>query len=162
MKTGIYAGSFDPFTNGHLDILERASRVFDKVIVGVLTNSAKTPTFTLEERLDFIRRSVEAAAIDCEVSTFSGLLVDFAKERRATSLVRGLRAVTDFEYELQIASINKKLAPEIETIFLMSSTKYSYLSASIVREIGHWDGPIAEFVPPAIHDDIKRILHERR
>lgn len=158
MKIGIYPGSFDPFTVGHLDILLRAKKIFDRVIVGVLENSAKSPAFSLDQRVDFIRRSAKEANVDCEVVRFSGLLVDFAQRCNATAIVRGLRAVTDFEYEMQMASMNKKLAPDVETIFLMTSTKHSYLSASIVRELGRWGGCIDGFVAPSILCDVREAL----
>ena len=152
-KIAIYPGSFDPITNGHLDIIKRASRIFDKVIVGVLTNAAKNPAFTFDERVEMIK--IATASIEnVEVKSFNGLLVDFVKQENASVIVKGLRAVSDFEYEFQMALLNEKLAPEIETMFLATSDRYCFLSSSIVKEIARHGGSLEDFVP---HDLIEPI-----
>ena len=153
MKVGIYAGSFDPVTLGHLDVIERASRIVDRLVIGVLNNTNKKPSFTAEERVEFIQK-VTKDIPNVEVKTFDGLTVDFAKQEKARILVRGLRAVTDFEYELQIAQLNHKLDPKIDTIFLTTSVEYSYLSSSIVKEIAHFGGDISKLVPKEVCQDI--------
>ncbi len=153
MKVGIYAGSFDPVTLGHLDVIERASRIVDRLVIGVLNNTNKKPSFTADERVEFIKR-VTKDIPNVEVKTFDGLTVDFAKQENARILVRGLRAVTDFEYELQIAQLNHKLNPKIDTIFLTTSVEYSYLSSSIVKEIAHFGGDISKLVPKEVRQDI--------
>lgn len=150
---GIYAGSFDPITLGHLDIIRRAADVVDLLIIGVLNNSSKVPAFTVEERVEMIRK-VTKDIPNVEVQSFSGLTVDFAKEQGAKVLVRGLRAVSDFEYELQIAQLNHKLNPEVDTIFFTTSVEYSYLSSSIVREIAGYGGDISQFVPAEVVTDV--------
>lgn len=155
MKIGIYPGSFDPVTLGHLDVIERSAKIVDKLIIGVLINSAKRPLFTAEERAKLIREAVREKNINnVEVETFDGLTVDFARQRGAEVIVRGLRAITDFEYELQIAQINHKLAPDIDTMFLTTSVKYSYLSSSIVKEIASYGGDIYSLVPDCIVDSV--------
>ncbi len=153
MKIAIYPGSFDPITNGHLDIIERSSRIFDKVIVSVLHNSAKRPAFTAEERVEFIK-SATAHLENVETDYFDGLLVDYAKEKSATTIVKGLRAVSDFEYEMQMALMNRRQNPEIETLFLISSSEYSFLSSSIVKEVAHLGGNLDGFVPECIKAEI--------
>ncbi|MCR5087634.1 MAG: pantetheine-phosphate adenylyltransferase [Lachnospiraceae bacterium] len=159
MKTGIYAGSFDPITLGHLDIIKRAARITKKLIIAVLNNNAKKPVFSVEERVQLIRK-VTKDIPGVEVMSFSGLTVDFAKEQNANVLVRGLRAVTDFEYELQIAQLNHKLNPDIDTIFLTTSVEYSYLSSSIVKEIASYGGDISQFVPPEVVRDVYDKLYQ--
>ena len=153
MKVGIYAGSFDPITLGHLDVIERASRIVDKLVIGVLNNTSKTPSFTAEERVELIKR-VTKDIPNVETETFDGLAVEFARKKNARILVRGLRAVTDFEYELQIAQLNHKLDSNIDTIFLTTSVQYSYLSSSIVKEIARFGGDISQFVPKEVKKDI--------
>ena len=155
MRIGIYPGSFDPVTLGHLDIIVRASRLVDQLIIGVLVNGAKSPMFSMEERIELLRR-VTATMPNVVVEKHDGLLVDFAKQKNANILVRGLRAVTDFEYELQIAQTNHKLNPFVDTVFLTTSVEYSYVSSSIVREIASYGGDISQFVPECIVDDIYR------
>jgi pantetheine-phosphate adenylyltransferase len=154
MIVGVYPGSFDPITYGHLDIIERASKMVDKLIVGVLVNSSKTPLFSMDERV----RMIEDLTRDygnVEVRSFDGLTVNFARDCGATVMVRGLRAVTDFEYELQLAQTNKVMAPDIDTMFLTTNLKYSYLSSSMVKEIASYGGMIHEFVPENVEKKIK-------
>ena len=149
MKKAIYPGSFDPVTFGHLDIIERSSKIFDEVVIGVLNNSAKNALFTTEERVSMIQQLV----IDnpnVTVDSFEGLLVDYARSIDANVIIRGLRAVTDFEYEIQIAQTNKVEYPELETIFLTTGLHYSYLSSTIVREFASYGGDISRFVPAEI------------
>jgi pantetheine-phosphate adenylyltransferase len=146
MKIGIYPGSFDPITKGHLDIIVRASRVVDELVIGVLDNSEKKPMFSAEERVELIEKAVSELK-NVHVEAFHGLTVDFAKKHGAKILVRGLRAVTDFEYELQIAQMNHKVNNELDTIFFTTSVEYSYLSSSIVKEIAKYKGDIDQFVP---------------
>ena len=154
MKIGIYPGSFDPVTFGHLDIIERGAKIVDKLIVGVLTNNAKTPLFSSEERVRMINNLTKHLD-NVEAKAFDGLTVDFAHAEGATVIVRGLRAVTDFEYELQLAQTNKVIAPDIDTIFLTTNLKYSYLSSSTVKEIASFGGDIQEFVSPEVQDRMK-------
>ena len=149
MIIGIYPGSFDPVTFGHLDIIERASKMVDKLIVGVLQNSAKTPLFSMSERVRMIQDLTRDFG-NVEVKSFGGLTVNFARDNGATVIVRGLRAVTDFEYELQLAQTNKVIAPDIDTIFLTTNLKFSYLSSSTVKEIASFGGDIHEFVPAEV------------
>jgi len=148
-KIGIYPGSFDPVTLGHLDIIERSSKMFDKLIVGVLYNKSKKALFSAEERVKMIH-SVTGHLCNIEVTAFEGLSVDFARDQGARVLVRGLRAVTDFEYELQMAQTNHAMNPDIDTIFLTTDLKYAYLSSSIVKEVAAFDGNIDIFVPANI------------
>ncbi|SNR90573.1 Phosphopantetheine adenylyltransferase [Anaerovirgula multivorans] len=153
MKIGIYPGSFDPITNGHLDIIERASKLCDKVIVAVLQNPSKNPLFTLEERVYLIEEAVKPfknITVDC----FSGLLIDYAKKNDAKVIIKGLRAVSDFEYEFQMALMNRKLAPDVETIFLMTSSENSYLSSSLVKEVAKFGGCIEGLVPASTKKEI--------
>ncbi|SCY85152.1 pantetheine-phosphate adenylyltransferase [Alkaliphilus peptidifermentans] len=149
MKIGIYPGSFDPITNGHLDIIDRASRICDKVIVGVLDNPSKNPMFTLEERVALIKEVIKPYD-NVEVDSFSGLLIEYAGQIDASVIIKGLRAVSDFEYEFQMALMNRKLCPDVETIFLMTSSKFSYLSSSLVKEVARFGGCIEGLVPQPI------------
>ena len=155
MKSAIYPGSFDPVTYGHLDIIERASQVMDHLIVGVLNNNAKSPLFSVEERVKMLRE-VTAHLPNVEVQSFGGLLVDFAVQSNANVIVRGLRAITDFEYELQMSQTNRKIAPNVDTIFFTTNLKYAYLSSSIVKEVAMYGGNIDEFVPPVIAGHIRQ------
>lgn len=160
MKTEITAvcpGSFDPITVGHLDIIRRASQMFQKVIVVVMTNTSKTPSFSVEERMEMIRKTA-ADIPNVEVDAYGGLLADYTRQRGAKAIIKGLRAMSDFEYEFQMALTNKKLNPEAETVFLTTSSEYMYLSSSMVKLIGSMGGDIREFVPAVIHEDIKRRL----
>lgn len=149
MKTAIYPGSFDPITNGHLDILERAINLFDRVIITVARNSTKNPLFTEEERLKLMREAVKQYK-QVEVDSFEGLLVDYARTKKAIAVVRGLRAISDFEYELQMALMNRKLNPGVQTVFLMPNERYTYLNSTIVREISRLGGNVNDFVPPTV------------
>ena len=161
MNTAIYPGSFDPVTLGHYDIIERSSRIFDRVIVGVLCNSAKTPLFTTDERVEMLRY-VTAELPNVTVLSFDGLLVDFARQQSADVIVRGLRAVTDFEYELQMAQMNRVIAPEIDTLFLTTNLKYAYLSSSMVKEVARCGGDISEFLNSRIAEIVTEKLAEQR
>lgn len=149
MSVAVYPGSFDPVTLGHLDIIERTARIMDRVIIGVLNNNSKTPLFSAEERVNMLK-SVTAHIPNVEVQSFEGLLVDFVRKNGANVIVRGLRAITDFEYELQMSQTNRIIAPEIDTLFLTTNLKYSYLSSSIVKEIATYRGDIRAFLPPEI------------
>ena len=154
MRIAVYPGSFDPITNGHLDIIERASKVYDKVIVGVLNNINKSPCFSVEERLGFINE-VTVNLPNVEVASFKGLLVDFAREQGAAVIIKGLRTVADFEYEFQMALLNKALNPEYETMFMMTETKYAYISSSMVKEVAKYKGELKGLVPVEIIGRIK-------
>lgn len=152
----VYPGSFDPITSGHLDIIERASALFEDITVAVLVNSSKTPAFSAEQRIDFIKRSTSHIK-GIKVDSFSGLLVDFMKRQNANLVIRGLRAISDFEYEFQLASLNARLSDDLETIFLMTDTKNSYLSSSMVKELALHGGDITGLVPDAIKNDIMEL-----
>ncbi len=152
MKIAICPGSFDPVTLGHIDIIERTAELFDKVIVLVTGNSMKSPMFSLDERMELIKRSVSKENI--EVDTYNGLLVNYAKEKNAVAIVKGLRAVSDFDYEFQQALTNKSLLPDIETVFLTAKGKNMFLSSSMVKEVCRLDGDISRFVPQQILDDV--------
>lgn len=161
MNTAIYPGSFDPVTYGHIDIIERSANFFDKLIVAVLSNPRKTPLFTAEERIEMIRESVKHIP-NVEVESFNGLLVDFARFKKARIIIKGLRAVSDFEYELQMALMNKKLDKDIETFFMMTSTKYSYLSSSVVKEVASFGGCIRGLVPSIVEERLKGKLSNKK
>lgn len=149
MATAVYPGSFDPVTLGHVDIIERIAKMMNHVIVGVLRNNSKTPLFSVDERVTMLK-SVTAHLKNIEVKAFDGLLVDFVHLNHADVIVRGLRAITDFEYELQLSQTNRVIAPDIDTIFLTTNLKYSYLSSSIVKEIAMYRGDISAFLPPEV------------
>lgn len=149
MRIALYPGTFDPITYGHIDVIERARTIFDRVIVTVARNSTKQPLFSDDERVAMIRDVLKKYK-NVEVDSFAGLLVEYAKKKHATAIVRGLRAVSDFEYEFQMALTNRKLADRITTVFLMPHEKYTYLNSSIVRELVMFGGDISEFVPPAV------------
>ncbi|MBI2618534.1 MAG: pantetheine-phosphate adenylyltransferase [Ignavibacteriales bacterium] len=155
MKIAIYPGTFDPITNGHLDILERALTLFDQVLIVIARNASKDPLFSETERLDLISASVKNHK-NVRVDSFEGLLVDFAQKKKATAVVRGLRAISDFEYELQMALMNRKLDDTVETVFLMPNEKYTYLNSSIVREIARLGGNVSDFVPPVVRIALER------
>ena len=158
MKRAIDPGSFDPLTLGHLDMIERSAKIVDELVIGVLNNSAKNSLFSLDERVSMIKEMTESMP-NVTVASFDGLLVDYMKEINATIIVRGLRAVTDFEYELQIAQTNHVENPEVETIFLTTSLQYSYLSSTIVKEFASYGGDISKFVPPRFIDRIYEKYH---
>jgi len=149
MTCAVYPGSFDPVTLGHLDIIERTAQIMDRVVVGVLINRKKTPLFSVEERVNMLK-SVTAHLPNVEVKAFDGLTIDFARENGAKAIVRGLRAITDFEYELQLAQTNRVMAPEIDTLFLTTGLKYSYLRSSMVKEIAAYGGDISAFLAPEV------------
>ena len=146
MSSAVYPGSFDPCTNGHLDILDRSAQLFDKVIVAVLTNSSKTPVFTVSERIELLKTAT-ADYSNVEVCSFSGLLVDFLRKIDVKVVIKGIRAVSDFEYEFQMALTNKALYPELETLFMHSSQEYMFLSSSVVREVAKYGGSLTGLVP---------------
>jgi pantetheine-phosphate adenylyltransferase len=154
VNVAVYPGSFDPITNGHLDVMRRAARVFDRVVVAVLANPRKSPLLGAEERVDIIRRAIaddDVLSAGVEVRTFNGLTVDFCREVGAAFLVRGLRAIADFEAELQLAHNNHQLAPEVDTVFFMTSLEHSFISSSLVREIAMFGGDVSAMVPaPAL------------
>jgi len=148
-RIAVYPGSFDPVTFGHLDIIDRAAKIFDKVIVGVFVHSAKKHMFSQEERVAMLRTALKGKR-NVEVACFEGLLVDFVKKKRTSVVIRGLRAISDLEYEFQIAATNRTLYPEIETVFFMPRQRYTYLSSSIVRDIAHFRGDVSRLVPPHV------------
>ena len=150
----IYPGSFDPLTNGHVDIIQRGSRLFDRIVVAILLNIEKSPLFTVPERVD-LAREVFAEYPNVEVDTFDGLLVDYARRKRASVIVRGLRAISDFEYELQMAMMNRKIEPEIETVFMLPGEAYSYLSSRLVKELARLGGPVKGLVPPIVEERLR-------
>ena len=154
-QSAVCAGTFDPLTFGHLDVIERASHIFPRVVVGVAKSEGKTPLFSLEERIDLVQRSTSHLN-GVETVSFSGLLVDFALEQDAQVIVRGLRAFSDFEYEFQMALTNRQLKPEIETLFLMPKQDYSYVSSSNVREVAKMGGDIGQFVPEYVQQELLR------
>lgn len=160
MRVCVYPGSFDPVTNGHIDIIRRAARMFDKVIVAVVVNPNKTPVFALSERVGFLEK-VLSNMENVEVDSFSGLLIDYMHIKGASVIIRGLRAVSDFEHEFQMALMNKKLDDGIETVFMMTNVRYSYLSSSMVKEVGNLGGCIKGLVPDAILPEITRVLKEK-
>lgn len=160
MTTAICPGSFDPVTLGHVDIIKRAANMFDHVIVAVLVNMEKRPWFTIDERIDLLQKATEGID-NVEIAGFDGLLVDYAARRNAGVIVKGLRAVSDFEYEFQMALTNSKLDPCIETVFLTTSSENMYLSSSIVKQVGLLGGDISPFVPPCVHDEILLRIRQR-
>lgn len=153
MKTALYPGSFDPITLGHLNIIRRAASMFDKVVVCVMKNSEKSPMFTIEERMELVRK-VTARFSNVEVATTDMLLAEYAKQYEGAVIVKGLRALSDFDYEFQIALINKKMNPQLETVFLTASEKYTYLSSTVVKEMARYGADLSDFVPIEIIGDV--------
>ena len=160
MVVAVYPGSFDPATYGHLDVIQRASVSFDKVIVGVLHNSAKSPLFSVEERVNILKEAT-AHLKNVEIVAFSGLSVEFARKCGAKVIIRGLRAITDFEYELQMAQTNRVLAPDIDTMFLTTSLEFAYLSSTTVKEVATFGGDISKFVPEFVRREVYKKLGNR-
>lgn len=159
--TAVYPGTFDPVTNGHLDIIERACELFDTVIVSIAVNPNKKPLFSEKERIDMIRK-VTSHLNNVEVDTFKGLLVKNAENKKAGVIIRGLRAISDFEYEFQMSLTNKKLNPDINTVFLMPNEKYSFLSSSLVRELASYDANVKEFLPEYVLNKIKAKFRKKK
>ncbi|MDZ4799570.1 MAG: pantetheine-phosphate adenylyltransferase [Bryobacteraceae bacterium] len=157
----IYPGSFDPITNGHLDLIGRASRLVDQLVVSVLSNERKQPLFCVQERLEMVREVITPFP-NVKVDSFEGLLVDFASKHNATLIVRGIRAISDYEYEWQMALMNRRLRPDIETMFLMAGEAYSYISSHIVKEVFRLGGGVSDLVPPQIEQHLKNRIHGAR
>ncbi|MBV5309951.1 pantetheine-phosphate adenylyltransferase [Chromatium okenii] len=155
MRSVVYPGTFDPITNGHVDLIHRAARLFDRVVVAVAADTGKTPLFSTEERMALVQASINGHA-NVEVVSFQGLLVRFVRELDLTVIMRGLRAVSDFEYEFQLAGMNRRMAPEIETVFLTPAEQYAYISSSLVREIARLGGDVSTFVTPAVQAALNR------
>jgi len=160
MTTAVFPGSFDPITNGHLDLIQRALKMFDRVLVAILVNEAKKPLFSIEERIQLVRACAPDDRV--EVHSFEGLLVKFAHDHNATVIVRGLRAVSDFEYELQMAMMNRELASDLETVFLTPQTVYSYLSSRLVKEVANLGGKVSNLVPQLVETELKRKFNARK
>lgn len=160
MRRAVYPGSFDPVTLGHLDIIRRSSQMVDELIVGVLNNSSKNPLFSVAERVKMLEE-VTCELSNVSVCSFDGLLVDFARQRGAQIVIRGLRAITDFEYELQMSQTNRIMCPELDTIFLTTDLRYAYLSSSTVREVGRYGGDLSAFVPERILGQVYQKFHEK-
>jgi pantetheine-phosphate adenylyltransferase len=157
MKIAIYPGTFDPITNGHLDIVQRASKLFNKVIVAISNNIQKNPLFSLDERKNLVQETVKGLS-NVEVDVFNELLVQYAKRKGASILIRGLRALSDFEYEFQMALMNRKLAPELETVYLMPSEEYTYINSTIAKEVFNFGGKVDCFLPSIVIDALKKKL----
>ena len=160
MSKAIYPGSFDPVTKGHLDIIRRAARMFDSLTVSILNNSEKSPLFSVDERVNMLRKAC-ADIKNVSIDSFSGLTADYAKKTGTDVIIRGLRAITDFEYELQMAQTNRKILPTVDTVFLTTSLEYAYLSSSIVREVASYGGDISEFVTPEVAELVYRKFQEK-
>jgi pantetheine-phosphate adenylyltransferase len=156
VTTAIYPGSFDPLTFGHLDVIERSARLFDHVIVAILTNPQKAPLFSVDERIEILCAILKPRFANVEVDVFQGLLVDYASQKKARVIVRGIRAVTDYEYEFQMALMNRRLAPGIETVFMMPAENYSYVSSRLVKQIAELGGSVAGLVPEIVESRLKR------
>ncbi|NOK39634.1 pantetheine-phosphate adenylyltransferase [Corallococcus exercitus] len=154
MPVAIYPGSFDPLTNGHLSLIQRSLKMFDRLIVAIAVNPKKTPLFSQEERIELIREAVNDPRV--EVDAFHGLLVDYVHHRNVSVVIRGLRAVSDFEYEFQLANMNRKLAPDIDTVFMMTGEDYFYISSQLVREVATFGGNVEGLVPPNVNAGLKK------
>lgn len=161
MKIAVYPGSFDPVTNGHLNIIERTAKIVDKLIVAVAVDSKKITLFSAQERTDMIKDATKNLE-KVKVQSFSGLLTDFVRKNKANIIIRGMRAISDFEHESQLALMNKSLAPEIETIFMVTCSKYSYLDSSIVKEIASLNGNISQLVPEMVEKSLKKIFSNKK
>jgi pantetheine-phosphate adenylyltransferase len=161
MRTAIYPGSFDPLTNGHLDVVQRAAKLFDHVVIAVAKNDGKQPTFALAERLALVKQAVKHLP-NVEADAFSGLLVEYVAAKKAQAIVRGLRAVSDFEFEFQLALMNRKLNESVETIFMMPKDTYTFLSSRIVKEIARLGGDVSSFVPPHVQAALKKKFRRRK
>jgi pantetheine-phosphate adenylyltransferase len=158
MITAIYPGTYDPVTNGHIDVIQRAAAIFDRLVVGVVANPRhKSPTFALEERVDFVREAVSHLE-NVEVEVFSELVVEFAKKWEAKAIVKGLRVISDFEWEFQMNQLNRTLAPDIETVYVMASSEVSFVSSSGVKEIAEFGGDVSELVPPSVAERFKKLF----
>ena len=155
-RTGVYPGTFDPITLGHMDIIRRGAKLVDRLVIGVTTNPSKSPMFTVEERMDMVRREVAALALDVHVVSFDSLLMDFATRESASIIIRGLRAVADFEYEYQMAGMNQQLNDRIETVFLMADVSLQPIASRLVKEIAIYGGDIGKFVSRAVAEDVER------
>jgi pantetheine-phosphate adenylyltransferase len=158
----VFPGSFDPMTNAHLDVARRAANLFDRLVIGVLHNPKKQPIFDIEQRVELIRASVAGLGEHVEVQAFDGLTVEFARRNGAGFIVRGLRAVSDFEAELQMAHTNRKLEPSVDTVFLMSALEFGYLSSTLTKEVAHFGGDVSGMVPPPVAAALRRRAEERR
>lgn len=164
MRRAIYPGSFDPVTNGHLDIIERGCKLFDEIIIGILVNPDKQPFFTVDERYEMLTevvKSITQGRCTLRVDSFSGLLVNYAVAQEANVIVRGIRAISDYEYELQMALMNRRLAPSVETVFMMPAETYSYVSSRLVKEVFQLGGTVTGLVPPLIENRMKEKLNQR-
>jgi pantetheine-phosphate adenylyltransferase len=153
-KTAVYPGTFDPITNGHLDIIQRGLKLFDRLVVAIVTNGSKSPLFTVDERLDMLRETLRDVP-HVEVDSFDGLLVDYVSRKGADTVLRGLRAVSDFEYEFQMALMNRKLAKHIQTVFLMTGLRWIFISSSIIKEASQFGGDTQDLVPPCVYNKLK-------
>lgn len=160
-RIAIYPGSFDPVTNGHLDIMRRASRMVDRLVIGVLNNNSKTPLFSVDERVNMLKEVTKDIS-NIEIRSFQGLSVNFAREMHAQFILRGLRAITDFDYELQMAQTNRKLFPDIDTIFLTTSLEYAFLSSTTVKEVASYNSDVSLFVPEIVSEKLKEKFCEKR
>ncbi|MFA7629791.1 MAG: pantetheine-phosphate adenylyltransferase [Candidatus Neomarinimicrobiota bacterium] len=160
-RTAIYPGTFDPITNGHLDIIRRAVKIFDSVVVAIADNKGKDPLFGIDERVAMVQEAVKDIP-HVEVEAFHTLIIEYCQKKKALALIRGLRAVSDFEYEFQMALMNRKLDPEVESVFLMPKEKYSYLSSSLIKEIAAFGGDVACLVPEGVHHRLKRKFAEKK
>ena len=160
MRTGVYPGTFDPITLGHMDIIRRGAKLVDRLVIGVTTNPSKSPMFSVDQRMAMVRREIAGIAGEIEVVSFDSLLMDFAERARATIIIRGLRAVSDFEYEYQMAGMNQQLNADIETVFLMADVSLQPIASRLVKEIALYGGNVAKFVTPAVAEDVRTRVSE--